>query len=280
MAREVDKCFLCKSSCRIWKHLEKPPEGETEFVGVALYPRSIYNCGKCELYWSDKQIPLSFYKNKYVSVTYGQGLRDKFDWVLDLPRHESDNEQRIDWILDKLELLAPKLKLSSSAGLDIGSGLGVFPYRFSQRSDFDVVALDPDPSATSHMRSRGISVFQSTLEEFEASTLFGFVTINKVLEHVQNPVDFLSSAARCLDSKGIIYIEVPDCAAAAVDHQLPEEFFVEHIWGFTSKSLRLVCQKAGLSLLMAEPVFEPSGKRTIRAMASVGESKNSIPLSF
>ena len=69
---------------------------------------------------------------------------------------------------------------------------------------------------------------------------FDIITLNKVVEHVKDPVKFLKIVNRLLKLNAQIYIEVPDgpSAAASKNGKFSEEFFVDHINIFSKNSLK------------------------------------------
>jgi 2-polyprenyl-3-methyl-5-hydroxy-6-metoxy-1,4-benzoquinol methylase len=99
--------------------------------------------------------------------------------------------------------------------------------------------------------------------------LFGFdaITLNKVLEHVEEPVALLRAAAPLLEPRGFVYVEVPDGEAAAAEGPGREEFFIEHHHVFSAASLAVTVARAGLALSALERLREPSTKFTLRAFA-------------
>jgi hypothetical protein len=95
--------------------------------------------------------------------------------------------------------------------------------------------------------------------------LHDLVTLNKVLEHVDDPTAMLARAAGSLLPGGFLYVEVPDGDAAAAAGPGREEFFVEHLHAFSPASLAMLARRAGLSPLRVDRLREPSGKYTLAA---------------
>ena len=262
-------CPLCGLETSIWRTIEKRPEKETLFVEFSFYPRIIWQCLDCELFVSDKRVPASFYESQYVNQTYGAELASRFQRILTLPVSESDNEARVAWLLQTLPEFTSIESWAHLKVLDVGSGLGVFPYRLGQVAGVKVTSLDPDASAVQHLQSLGLSTIQGTLEAYEPTDRFDLVTVVKVLEHVEDFDVFLTKIKQALLPDGIAYMEVPDADAASKDDELPEEFFIEHLWGFTKTSCSTLLNSLGFKPLILDAVVEPSGKRTLRVIASL-----------
>lgn len=204
-----------------------------------------------------------------MKTTYGASLSSKFDKILALPVSESDNESRVAWLLKTVYELTGSKSWTERRVLDVGSGLGIFPYRLQQETDVEVMALDPDPTAVLHLESIGLRAIPGTLEAHNLTERFDIVTVVKVLEHVEQLDVFLSRVRGLLCSQGLVYVEVPDADAASKDAELPEEFFIEHLWGFTKRSCKMLLHSQGFDVRIVEAVLEPSGKRTLRVIASL-----------
>lgn len=241
-----------------------PPPGETAFdLRGQIYRRSYWRCGICRHEFAQHNLDLSgLYDGAYVENTYGDRMRETFDRIVSLPPERSDNERRVSRVTTFASThfdggRIPRL-------LDIGSGLGVFPYAM-KRLGWDCTALDPDIRAATHLKEVvGVSTvigdfFNSRIDDLG---LFDVVTLNKVIEHVEDPVTMLARAKTLLKSDGFLYVEVPDVQAAA-EGRFREEYFIEHHHVFSAASLSLCGERAGLSLVRTEHFREPSGKYTL-----------------
>jgi SAM-dependent methyltransferase len=243
---------------------EAPPLGETVFdLDGQKYYRSYWRCGVCSHEFGQHDLDLSsLYSGEYVEQTYGDRMKATFERIVALPPERSDNTGRVRRICDFAAAhfprgYAPKL-------LDIGAGLGVFPYAMKQ-AGWICTALDPDPRAGKHLAEfvgiRSIVGDFFSVEPVELGC-FDVITLNKVIEHVEDPVAMLAKAASLLSPHGFVYMEVPD-VAAAVNGPSREEYFIEHHHVFSPASLALCGERAGLSPLCLGRLNEPSGKYTL-----------------
>ncbi len=91
---------------------------------------------------------------------------------------------------------------------------------------------------------------------------FNIITLNKVLEHVKNPIKFLNKAKKFLKKEGYIYLEVPDIDKAKKISKNREEFTIEHIHGFTKHSILTLLKNCNLKVLELNKIYEPSTKYT------------------
>lgn len=247
----------------------KPPTGETPFEFASVeYDRAYLRCKSCKHLFSESDFDYStIYSGAYVEATYGKELKDTFERIINLPIESSDNYARVTYLSDFLRNkfsteFAPQI-------LDVGSGLGVFPY-LMKKFGWSIEALDPDKEACAQIIERvGIEAHQKDFFDLNVRKRFDLITFNKVLEHVTDPVGMLSHAKNFLTQSGYVYVEVPDAEAAATVSFEREEFFIEHLHVFSFASISIAIGKAGFRVLKVERLCEPSGKFTLRAIAQI-----------
>jgi SAM-dependent methyltransferase len=245
------------------------PVGETAFAnGNAVYERFFDSCKSCGHWFGRHAMALEgLYSGAYVDTTYGTDLGTTFERIIAIPHEKSDNFGRCNRIQDFVSNHLPE---GERRLLDIGAGTGVFPHAMKSLG-WSCTALDPDPRACAHLRERvGVAVIQGDFSSLDTTSIgpFELITLNKVVEHVEDPISMLTSAGSILSHNGLLYVEVPDGSAAAQLGKDREEFFVEHLHAFSLASLALTIERAGLCCLVVERLIEPSGKRTIFAFAS------------
>lgn len=260
-------CLCGREKWQVLWQYDTPPAGETSFKSL---PRSgrrdivrCENCGHCRAV-HDLSLE-GLYKTEYMAATYGNNLRAVYDRIMALPVEQSDNAGRV------TRLTAV---LGSGRGrrvLDVGSGLGVFLARMKDEG-WAGTALDPDARAVEHAREVvGVAAIQADwLNAAIKEGSYDLVAFNKVIEHIEEPVDFLTKARRAVASGGNVYVEVPDGEAAAAAGPEREEFFIEHWHMFSPISLLCLLRQSGLNVRLLERLREPSGKFTLRALAEGG----------
>ena len=266
MNLDEELCRFCKSNKVLIKQFNRPPKGETNF-GFLPYNRSLWQCTGCQHITNKHNfnIDTTFYKKTYQRTTYKEKARSRFTELMSLPREQSDNRQRVNFI-DNFWNDTQKNKEKSC--LDVGSGLGVFPAVLKELN-WDCVAIEPDPEACEIIREKiGIEVLSGELVECQKIGEFNLICFNKVLEHTQNPKEMLLQSTLHLKSGGLLYIELPD-GETALKESGPdrEEFFVEHFDAYSRKSLELLMNSVRFKILTIDQVYEPSGKFTLRAFA-------------
>jgi 2-polyprenyl-3-methyl-5-hydroxy-6-metoxy-1,4-benzoquinol methylase len=268
-------CPMCGSDALVvhFTYAEQPP-GETRFPLTAgqSYWREIHRCGRCghfvERFDADQS---ALYSEEYVSALYGDadGVRRKFDAINAIPPHQSDNVGRVQFVDGFCRRYWAGRTLSPARArlLDVGAGLGVFPYRMKQ-AGWDCTTLEMDRRLVDHhVETIGVQGQVADIRDVGGIDGFDLITFNKVLEHVEDPIGMLRSAARLLAPAGLVYVELPDGEAAESAGKEREEFFLGHMHVFSFASYALLIMHAGFELVHCERLREPSAKFTLRGVA-------------
>lgn len=246
----------------------KRPSLETDFgISSENYFRQMWECKTCGHVASNSDLLQdNFYQDTYASGTYGDVLLTKYHQILDLPDEASDNTGRIRRVLDFMDA-HPPASTSGKKALDVGAGLGVFPAKL-QSEGWYCDAVEPNQMMREHLKHvvHG-DIFAGTLSALSQVSNYNLVTLNKVIEHVEDPLQLLRQAARLLGPEGVIYVEVPDGPSAKKLGADREEFFIEHLHVFSEKSLIDCLREAGLDVISIGHLVEPSSKFTIWSFA-------------
>lgn len=206
----------------------------------------------------------------------GSSVSQKYQQVMDLPASGSDNAMRVARIgsfIAEWHRLAclnrPTLRV-----LDIGAGTGVFLSKFiSEEGKLDRtwggLACEPDELAAAHLRAlKMFDVRQGLFAPSSDMQNFDLCTLNKVVEHLLDPVDLIRQAGTALTpTTGVLYVEVPaketifcrpsnDNILGALHHHL-----------YDLSSLDAALRAAGMVPMRLERIYEPSGKISIVGFA-------------
>ncbi|MBM85903.1 MAG: methyltransferase [Rhodospirillaceae bacterium] len=269
MSDKDASCVFCGGTNVLVKKFDARPNGETDF-GIDPYRRSLWQCAWCahvvNRFSTGQEATL--YDGAYASATYGDEMREAFHKIMSLPVEQSDNRQRIARINAFADLMGWD---GERTCLDIGSGIGVFPAAMREAS-WSCTALDPDPKATSMIGELAeVSTVTGDFMTVDPPGTYRLVSLNKVLEHVREPVAMLARTIDFLSPGGAVYVELPDGEGALADAGPDrEEFFIEHFDAYSAASVALLIRAAGFYILSVERVREASGKYTLRAFATPG----------
>lgn len=159
----------------------------------------------------------------------------------------------------------------NGAGLFAGSMLGLHCYGV----DLDSVCVS---NATDFAKKHSFNVtcIEGTVAALaDQSERFDLVKASQILEHVLDPPRFISEISALQPKGGYLIIECPNNRAAFwfVKNKLRRAFgrldhynslkLMEHLWGYTKKSLALLLRKSGYSVVflsdyaMGDAIFEP-----------------------
>ena len=266
---QPDRCPISgeREAQRVFVYDAAPP-GEIGFQRAASQPyrREVWQFARSRHFVSRHTMTVATqYDGAYVDATYKDdaGLAAAFRRIVSLPPERSDNAARIARIRAFAAAhFGTKKRVSL---LDVGAGLGVFPYAVKQ-ADWDCTAIDPDARSVRHLRDNvGVEAVCGDFMALESIGHFDVVTFNKVLEHVEDPVAMLRRGRDVLAPGGFVYVELPDGEMAAREGPHREEFFIEHLHVFSFASIVMLANRAGLDPVCVERLREPSTKFTLRA---------------
>ena len=272
-----ERCQICGSGEMEELLVIGSPDRFERAVGVEGqgYRRAWLECRQCGTAQNrlppESRAKIEEIRSSYYQIDLGpDGLRRKFEKIMAMPPERSDNAQRVDRVLRFMRGWLEE-KDGTWRVMDIGAGLGVFLARLREQAAGRVVtvAVEPDPQAARHLRDIGIErVIEKRFEEAgTALDVADVVTLNKVVEHVPRPIEFLEGAARTL-AAGFAYVEVPDKLSVFLRPPDDNILGALHCHLYCPRSLSLLVERAGLEPLLVERIHEPSGKLTVYAFAA------------
>lgn len=144
--------------------------------------------------------------------------------------------------------------------LDVGCGTGSVTLIANSGRQNTVIAIEPNHERAEKARSRGIAVHHGLLnEEFiRSKNAFDVVMSSDVIEHTENPVEFLSKIRDALKDHGTLLISAPNVAHWSVRANLlfgrfnyqPTGIMDEtHLRWFTETTFRKLLVSCGFEIL-------------------------------
>ncbi|EDP5630299.1 methyltransferase domain-containing protein, partial [Campylobacter jejuni] len=131
--------------------------------------------------------------------------------------------------------------------LEIAPGLGDLLLALSQEVKF-IYAVDPSPSSKEIIKNcNNIKYIQSFFDEkikIKIDKKIDFIIFRHLLEHIENPREFLINVVNMLSEQGKIYIEVPN-AQEIFDNGRFYEFFHDHVCYFQPNTLINILNELG-----------------------------------
>jgi 2-polyprenyl-3-methyl-5-hydroxy-6-metoxy-1,4-benzoquinol methylase len=274
-------CAICGGSLVRELLAIKEPDRFERHLGVdgAGYRRLWVECEDCgaatNVYPAGVLKRLETLASGYYEVDFESStIRQKFDMVMALSPDQSDNAQRVARVRNFLDRWRGASAQANPVALDIGAGTGVFLTRFLKEAQaagqgWSAVAVEPDGIAAEHLRSLAqFEVKEAIFTEGIGMRDFDFCSMNKVLEHLSEPLILLHAAASALNPEwGVLYVEVP--AKETVTYRPPTDNILGslHRHLYDMASLNKAMEQAGLVVMEIVRLFEPSGKISVAAFA-------------
>jgi SAM-dependent methyltransferase len=287
MLRKI-RCSICDGEGGNEILLIEHPDRFEQSIGVGAqgYARHWVECLACgaatNLLPPESAQRLATLRAAYYEVDFmGSDIGEKYRRVMSMPAGQSDNAGRVARVMDFVRRWSGAR--ARPRVMDIGAGTGVFLSRLVDQTAgaWQYLGVEPDPRAAAHLRQ---------LEKFavvEAMYLgqpelrgFDLVTLNKVLEHIEQPLPFLLQVVQSLvPDDGLLYVEVPDKLTARVRSPQDNILGALHCHLYDTTSLGYLLRRAGLELLCVNRIAEPSGKLSVYAFAAPSESiqKKGLP---
>lgn len=243
--KEIKKCNFCKSNkLRLWgvgrDNLHNNP-GEFK----------LFKCKNCGLIFINPQPSMreigKYYPSEYYSF---QGIRIKEKYwpvrlklfLYDLYFNRSNKNYFLKTVLSPLKALVRGVQFPiPNKVLDVGCGSGQFLYEMKILGAKEVHGVEPGGFNKESADEHRIKIKNSTLSEAKYDkNFFDLVTMNHVLEHVNDPDETLKEIQRTLRPGGKLIIGVPntrslDCYLFGVNWYNLD--VPRHLFDYSSKNL-------------------------------------------
>lgn len=207
-------------------------------------PHRCVSCGLVFLYpYMGEDEEKRFYQETFRALYHGKG----YDLQAFHERGRAEAGRRRD-ALKRAGLLRGVL-------LEIGSATGYFLE--AAAGDVDrCIGVEPDEAQRDFARQRGMDVYGAT-EELDGAKA-DIIVMFHVLEHIGNPVEFVSSLGGLLLPGGVLVAEVPNVSDVLLARYAIPEFekfywHVAHRCYFSRRTLLSVAEMAGFSARV-EPI--------------------------
>lgn len=221
--------------------------GSTSWTVVVWRP--ISRCAACGLEWFERGSDSAAHVSQYLDDTSSRS------------RYYEDGAEG-----DRRTFDARLREIAAHGGrgriLDIGCSVGTFLEAAAARG-WDAVGVEPNPAAADRARARGCQVHAGFFDRALADRLgvFDVVHLSDVIEHVFDPVAFLTLASAVAAPGGLVVVTTPDFDT--VSSRLLQRKPAEHVVHFRRRSLAEAARRAGLDVV---GVTRVSRDRTLEAL--------------
>lgn len=175
--------------------------------------------------------------------------------------------------LDALGRHLPRPRPGQSL-LDVGCGNGAF-LDLARRAGWQVMGVEPDPTAAAIARARGLDVRLGQIEFLDGMAEgFDVVTLSHVIEHVHDPIALLERCRVLLRPGGWLWIDTPNLKSFGHRRYGPAWMHLDpprHLVLFTPNSLALALERAGYGSLQLAP-WRPVASSTYPVSETIAAS--------
>ena len=254
----INSCYICSGTLHLVKKYKKPYKNENIFgINKSIYLKSLYKCKKCKHHYNFHKFKKHLIKVYSTGYNLGshKNIRQKFKEIINLPKNKSSNYFRVKFLK---KFIDKKTNI-----LDVGSGIGIFPYEM-KKNGYSISCIEPDKSSYFFIKNKlKIKINKKDALNYIIPKKYNFITFNKVLEHleIQNIYKILKKIKKNIK----VYIEVPSIVARK-ESLNRQEFFFEHYNIFSKKSISLMFKKLNFKIIHLSDILEINNKYTLRAV--------------
>ena len=248
----IDCCPICNSNEK--KEIGLP---KTNLISKRFVDREfkIVQCNNCQLYYVTPQINLN--SSQWSELYHSEYFANQSDWLINMRKKELS--ERLDTAKSLVENKNQDIKY-----LDVGAGEGKGLLEAHGRG-WESTGIDIVDNRLQKAKLSDIKFIKSDLLDSDLpENYFDFIYVDSVVEHVLNPVEYLSILKKLLSKGGVIYIGVPneDCLFNSVrrlafnltgkkneSEKIKPFDSPYHVIGFNNYSLKYFFDKVGLKVL-------------------------------
>ncbi|MCM1990672.1 class I SAM-dependent methyltransferase [Oceanirhabdus seepicola] len=138
--------------------------------------------------------------------------------------------------------------------LEIGAGTGEFLH-LAKEAGWNVTGIDPVENSCKYAHAKfNLNIINDIWRPdlFESNKLFDVIVIWHVLEHIPNPIDFISQISRLLTPKGLLFICIPNNKSFTNKlgkHNSPLYTESDHLFHYSKNNLSTLIEKVNLDVV-------------------------------
>lgn len=159
--------------------------------------------------------------------------------------------------LDSVE----NLFTENSSILDIGCSAGVF-LDIAKNRGWSTFGIELNETEFLHCKNKGHTVYNADISEVDLAARFDVISLWDVFEHIKDGRRYLSDLKQYLNSKGVVFLQIPsaDALAARILQQNCNMFDgLEHVNLYSLKAINKLADDCGFDLLSVTSVISEMG---------------------
>lgn len=180
------------------------------------------------------------------------------------------------------DYLFSKFSYRESTVLEIGSNDG-FLLEVLQKNGYRVLGVDASNSMSNFAKAKGINTLTGIFGESEQifneiidfSKFYNIIVANNVLNHSNDPINFIKYVKKLLSNDGVFVFEVPYWFQTIKSLHF-DQIYHEHITYFTVKSIRELLKIVGLKIIDVKVIDYHGGSLRVVAGHTNGNRENLV----
>lgn len=185
-----------------------------------------------------------------------------FERITSLPLKDSENFEKCQFLKQYIANDNVHQKV-----LDVGCGAGVFLYSFQKVfNNWDTLGVEPTKDFSDVAKSKGINIVNEYLDENTFNETFDLITLNHVLEHLDNYFDMLKMLKKYMSKTSLLYIEVPSSKDIGYLDNSHDRFMCHHEVIFSELVLNNMAKGAGYEVVVNEVFFSKRKRNNVRLL--------------
>jgi SAM-dependent methyltransferase len=262
MAGETLACRVCEHvGLEPFLHLDRAPANISRLLPADELERDapiaidVWRCPACSMVQLGTMLAESFYEDYVMTVSHSPTMQ----------RYQA--EQASD--------LVQRFELAGRRVMEVGCGDGHY-LSLLDSLGADVTGLEPSAPFRRLTEQRGLPVhagYAAALEPLPGGPYDAIVT-REVLEHVPDPIDFLSTIRASLTSDGVALVEVPSLEQA-LERGRFFDFFPDHLNYFSLGTLARALERSGF---LVHEITRGMNGEYLQAIVRVDEGRSAANL--
>lgn len=258
--KQLNKCEICNN-----KEFNFLFKGGDKLLGIPGR-FSLYECENCGLYFLNPQpknlnkyYPKNYYSLKNIDTT---SKKIKLKLLLYKTYYSEEGNIFMKILLSPFKFLIIATIIKSNIKLlDIGCGSGQFLYEM-KKLGLDVYGVEPNDFNKEEAEKYKLWIANTDLisAKYQKKS-FDLITLNNVLEHINNPNEILDEINRILKNDGKLIIDIPNTKSLAnwvFGKNWLELDIPRHLFNFNLSNIKLLLKNHGFKVTKVRYNSRPS----------------------
>lgn len=277
MTHNLTPCLLCGNEANL-KHDNYPGYSEPDTY-------RIYHCRHCQTAFSLPRGDVSLiYENIYRYAEKVPGYNRYFRYARFIKKFKDplkflSESSEAYWSVK--EAISQSIEVNESpAILEIGSGLGYFTYSLA-KAGYNITGIDISETAVNKAKVTFGDYFICTgISEYahDNAGKFDIVISTEVIEHIENPLEFVDSVLILLKPGGKVILTTPNKSLFPDYVIWASDLPPVHCWWFSEDSLKYIAQRFGTEVSFIN--FSEYYKNNHKTIGLKSHQNRKLPASY